>query len=79
MGNFSSDEYDFSNSIIYENIIFNNDPQFQDPNNNRLKIPVGSPAQGTGIIYGNLNKDITNTIRNQPPDIGAYNAVQFED
>ena len=78
-GNFSSAEYDFSNSIIYENIIFNNDPLFQDPNNNRLKIPVGSPAQGTGIIYGNLNKDITNTIRNQPPDIGAYNAVQFED
>ena len=78
-GNFSSAEYDFDNSTIYENVIFNYDPQFVDQNNNRLNIPVGSPAQGVGIVYGNLNKDITNTIRNQPPDIGAYNAVEYED
>ncbi|MBT4915683.1 MAG: hypothetical protein HON66_02540 [Formosa sp.] len=78
-GNFTSAEYDFSNSTTYENVIFNNDPLFLDPNNNRLTIPVGSPAQGAGIIYGNTNKDITNTLRNQPPDIGAYNAIEFDD
>jgi len=40
------------NSTIYENVIFNNDPQFVDPNNNRLNIPVGSPAQGAGLFMG---------------------------
>ena len=32
-GNFTSIEYDFSNTIFYENIIFNNDPHFKDAYN----------------------------------------------
>ncbi len=78
-GNFSSAEYDFSNTTLYENVSFNNDPQFLDPSSNKLNIPIGSPAEGAGTISGTLTKDITNTIRNSPPDLGAYNASEFED
>tara|TARA_B110000305_G_C19384486_1_gene611432 strand:- start:34 stop:1428 length:1395 start_codon:yes stop_codon:yes gene_type:complete len=77
--NFSSSEYDFSNTFLYENVRFNDDPQFLDPSNNKLNIPFGSPAEGAGIVSGNLSKDITNTTRNSPPDLGAYNAIEFED
>ena len=78
-GNFSSPEYDFSDTTLYENVIFNNNPQFLDPFNNKLNIPFGSPAEGVGIFSGNLTKDITNTTRNSPPDLGPYNAIEFED
>ena len=78
-GNFSSAEYDFSNTTLYENVIFNNDPQFLDPSSNKLNIAIGSPAEGAGTISGNLTKDITNTTRNSPPDLGAYNTIEFED
>jgi len=78
-GNFSSAEYDFNNTTLYENVIFNNDPQFLDPSSNKLNIPIGSPAGGAGTISGNLTKDITNTTRNSPPDLGAYNTIEFED
>ena len=78
-GNFTSIEYDFSDTIFYENIIFNNDPQFKDAYNNKLNIPFGSPAEGAGINYGNLTKDITNSTRNSPPDLGAFNAIEFDD
>ena len=77
--NFSSPEYDFSNTTLYENVIFNNDPQFLNPSNNKLNIPFGSPAEGVGIVSGNLTKDITNTTRNSPPDLGPYNAIDLED
>ena len=78
-GNFSSAEYDFNNTTLYENVIFNNDPQFLDPSSNKLNIPIGSPAEGAGTISGDLTKDITNTTRNSPPDLGAYNTIEFED
>ena len=78
-GNFSSAEYDFNNTTLYENVRFNNDPQFLDPSSNKLNIPIGSPAEGAGTISGNLTKDITNTTRNSPPDLGAYNTIEFED
>ena len=78
-GNFSSAEYDFNNTTLYENVRFNNDPQFLDPSSNKLNIPIGSPAGGAGTISGNLTKDITNTTRNSPPDLGAYNTIEFED
>ena len=73
-GYFSEPQYDFSNTDHYENVIFNNDPGFLDPSINQLNIPIGSPAEGAGISYGNLNVDITNTTRTSPPDLGAYNA-----
>jgi hypothetical protein len=76
---FTGDVYDFSNAALYENIIFNEDPEFFEPNNNMLQIPNGSPADNFGIIFGNLNTDILNKTRSSTPDLGAYESVEFED
>ena len=76
---YSDDQYDFTNTEYYENVSFNNDPLFLDPSLNQLNIPLGSPAEGAGVSSGNLNVDITNTPRTSPPDLGAYNAIEFED
>ena len=77
--NFTGDVYDFNNSLLYENVIFNQDPEFLDPNNNKLNIPNDSPADGFGIVFGNLSSDILNTTRSATPDLGAYESVEFED
>ena len=76
---YSEAQYDFSNTDHFENVIFNNDPEFLDPSKNQLNIPFGSPAEAAGISSGNLNVDLTNTPRTSPPDLGAYNAAEFED
>jgi len=76
---YSEAQYDFSNTDHFENVIFNNDPEFLDPFKNQLNIPFGSPAEAAGISSGNLNVDLTNTPRTSPPDLGAYNAAEFED
>ena len=78
-GFYSESQYDFSNTDHFENVIFNNDPEFLDPYKNQLNIPFGSPAEAAGISSGNLNVDLTNTPRSSPPDLGAYNATEFED
>jgi len=76
---YSEAQYDFSNTDHFEYVIFNNDPEFLDPSKNQLNIPFGSPAEAAGISSGNLNVDLTNTPRTSPPDLGAYNAAEFED
>jgi hypothetical protein len=78
-GFYSESQYDFSNTDHFENVLFNNDPEFLDPYKNQLNIPFGSPAEAAGISSGNLNVDLTNTPRSSPPDLGAYNATEFED
>lgn len=79
-GNFNEDIYDFNNTMYYENLTRNEDPQFLDPQNNKLQIPNGSPADGTGgdILIGIFN-DITNTPKMSPYDLGAYESTEFED
>ena len=78
-GFYSEPQYDFSNTDHFENVIFNNDPEFLDPSKNQLNIPFGSPAEGAGISSGNLYVDLSNTPRTSPPDLGAYNTIEFED
>ena len=78
-GYYSESQYDFSNTDHFENVIFNNDPEFLDPSKNQLNIPFGSVAEGAGISSGNLYVDLSNTPRTSPPDLGAYNAIEFED
>jgi hypothetical protein len=77
--NFTGDVYDFGNTTLYENVIFNENPEFLDPNNNMLQIPNGSSVDNIGIIFGNLTSDILNTTRSATPDLGAYESVEFED
>ena len=49
-----------------------------DPAQNLLQIPLNSPAASAGSAAGNLNTDITGALRSVPADLGAYNAIDFE-
>lgn len=77
--NFPQPEYDFSDSNLYENCIFNETPEFLNPQLNLLNIPNGSPADGNAIPFGILSTDITNTTRGALPDIGAYESIEFQE
>ncbi len=77
--NFTGPEYDFNDISLYENVDFNNDPEFLDPQNNKLQIPDGSPGDGAAILFGILTSDILNTVRANPPDLGAYESIVFDD
>jgi len=77
--NFTGGQYDFDNVALYENVLFNDDPEFLDPFLNKLQIPNGSPADGFGIISGNLFSDILGTMRTTPRDLGAYESIEFEE
>ena len=77
--NFTEEIYDFNNSSLYENVLFNLNPDFLDPRNNKLNIPNGSPADNMGIVIGNLTTDILNSNRGATPDLGAYESIEFEE
>lgn len=76
--NFSGPYYNFEDLNFYENMFFNMNPEFLDPQQNKLQIPLNSPAASTGIPIGGLNTDITGAPRSSPSDLGAYNAIDFE-
>ena len=77
--NFSEPQYDFDDSNLYENCIFNEAPGFLNTQQNLFNIPNGSPADGNAITFGLLTTDITNTTRGTLPDIGAYESVEFQE
>jgi len=77
--NIAGDQYDFNNTALYENVLFNLDPEFLDAQNNKLNIPLDSAADNFGIIFGNLSSDILNTPRGATPDLGAYESIVFEE
>jgi hypothetical protein len=76
--NFSGPYYNFEDLNFYENLFFNMNPEFLDPQQNKLQIPLSSPAASKGISAGELNTDITGAPRSSPSDLGAYNATDFE-
>ncbi|AXT50072.1 hypothetical protein D1818_04210 [Aquimarina sp. BL5] len=78
-GQFLDNElYDFTNTGLYQNVIFNEDPDFKAPFNNMLNIGEDSAANGQATTPSSGN-DILGTPRNiGAPDIGAYESVTFE-
>lgn len=74
-------EYDFSNTSLYENVIFNEDPDFDSPENNRLR--VGENTVGNGIWLSStaitFPVDIVGTDRTSAPDLGAYQSIVLPD
>ena len=75
---FSSPYYNFDDLSLYNNMLLNVAPEFFNSLQNLLQIPLSSPAASAGTATGNLNTDITGTARRVPPDLGAYNATEFE-
>lgn len=81
-GNFSANPlYDFNDTALYEGMIFNQNPEFLDRNNNQFMIEEGvSPADNTALDLMPSFNDILNTVRPiGASDIGAYQATIFPD
>src|SRR5690606_6525153 len=70
--------YDFDNPALYDEIILNQDPLFNDVSNNQIMICYDSPAYGEGADFM-VPADILGTPRPSQPDLGAYQATPCED
>ncbi len=74
--------YDFSNSALYDNVIFNKDPDFEAPFKNKLMIGDDSAAInviGNNIYSNRVPLDLLNISRTASPDLGAYQHVTFKE
>jgi hypothetical protein len=77
--NFTGENYNFNNPALYENNVFNEDPDFMDPSNNQMIIGEDSAANGLGnLFYANqVPLDILEVNRTASPDSGAYQHTDF--
>lgn len=78
-GDYGNDPlYDFANTSLYSNVVFNVDPAFQKPFNNNLNIEKDiSGAENIGLIGVPPVQDLNNTFRATPADAGAYESTVF--
>ncbi|MCB4800137.1 hypothetical protein [Neotamlana laminarinivorans] len=77
--NYTGDNYNFDDVTHYENIIFNENPDFKDTVNNKLIIGENSEAinKGSTIFSNQVTTDILNKDRTTSPDLGAYQHITF--
>ncbi len=71
--------YDFSNSALFENILLNQEPVFQNVDLNRMQIDNSSAANSLANPATATPQDILGTTRAAQPDAGAYESVDLED
>lgn len=80
---FASDpNYDFNNTALYDNVVFNKDPDFKDASKNKLIIGEESAAIdviGNNPFSNQVPFDILKVSRTASPDLGAYQHVVFEE
>ncbi|PVW13527.1 hypothetical protein [Marixanthomonas spongiae] len=71
--------YDFTNTALYTNSVFNEDPVFQDTELNNFNIETGtSAADGIGKPGVPPNVDLNGAQRDvENPDAGAYESIIF--
>ena len=71
--------YDFTNPALFENIIFNENPDFLNPSGNAFIIGEDSAAnnQGDPATALEVPFDILGTDRTATPDLGAYQHIIF--
>ena len=76
-----SENYTFSNAELYENNVFNSDPNFEAPFNNLMRIGENSGAENIGntTFANQVPIDLLNVSRITSPDSGAYQSIVFED
>lgn len=77
--NFTGDNYNLENTSLYENNIFNQDPNFKNTDLNMLIIGEQSAAinKGNTVFSNQVPTDILNVNRTASPDIGAYQHIVF--
>lgn len=73
--------YDFENTNLFNEIIFNEQPDFLNPNENQLQIGLESAAfqLGNTSTAQQVPFDLLGINRVSNPDAGAYQAVEFEE
>ncbi|WP_411766977.1 hypothetical protein [Winogradskyella sp. A3E31] len=73
--------YVFGDMTNYEGNIFNQEPNFEAPFDNLLRIGEDSAANGAAnsLFSMQVPFDILGTSRSATPDIGAYESVVFEE
>ncbi|WP_460219164.1 right-handed parallel beta-helix repeat-containing protein [Psychroserpens sp. MEBiC05023] len=77
--NFTGENYNFSNTDLYDSCVFNSDPNFKLPFENMLMIGDDSAANGIGTTDFLILKDILDVDRTTPPDVGAYQHTTFDE
>jgi len=79
--NFTGPNYNFNDTLLYENVIFNQDPDFRDAFMNDMIIGDNSAANGIGntTFATQVPFDILNINRTSSPDLGAYQHITFEE
>ena len=77
--NFTGANYDLNDTNRYENNIFNENPDFKDPDLNMLIIGDESAAINKGLAAFAIQVpfDILNVNRTTSPDLGAYQYITF--
>ncbi|BAO55956.1 hypothetical protein [Nonlabens marinus] len=70
--------YDFTNTQLYENVKLNENPFFENPQSDLLRIDTESAANALGNLATATRTDIQGTIRSNEPDAGAYESVDLE-
>ncbi len=77
--NFVGPNYDLNDVTHYENNIFNENPDFKDPDLNMLNIGDESAAINKGLasFATQVPFDILNVSRTTNPDLGAYQHITF--
>jgi len=70
--------YDFSNSELYSNNVFNIDPAFQNTAKNNFNIEKDkSGAENIGLNGVPPSRDLNGNPRSTPPDAGAFESTIF--
>jgi hypothetical protein len=69
--------YDFTNTGLYENVLFNMEPRFKDPTKHDLRIDNTGAANELANPATATTTDIKGTIRSSQPDAGAYESTDL--
>jgi hypothetical protein len=72
-------EVDFNDTSHYQNILINEDPVFENPQENKMAIGDTSPYinQGDVNTAQQVPLDISGVNRTSAPDLGAYQHISF--
>lgn len=76
----SDNNYNFTDTTHYENLIRNQEPDFKSPFENNLLIGDDSRANGEGnaAFASQVPQDVLGINRTASPDLGAYQHVTFD-
>jgi len=70
--------YDFGNPTLYSNIVLNENPLFENPDQHLLRIDNESGANALANPATASTADILGMLRSNLPDAGAYESVDLE-